>query len=44
MLKADMTADLAIWSVERPAELSYWFGGNPCAGIIKTGNWVKRCV
>ena len=44
MLKPGMAADLAIWSVERPAELSYWFGGNPCAGIIKTGKWVKRCA
>ncbi|MBK8157389.1 MAG: imidazolonepropionase [Rhodospirillaceae bacterium] len=44
ILKTGMAADIAIWSVERPAELSYWFGGNPCAGIIKTGNWVKRCA
>jgi imidazolonepropionase len=44
MLKAGMAADLVLWSVERPAELSYWFGGNPCAGIIKTGKWVKRCA
>ena len=43
-IKPGMVADLAIWSVERPAELSYWFGGNPCAGIMQNGNWVKRCV
>jgi imidazolonepropionase len=43
-LKTGMAADLAIWSVERPAELSYWFGGNPCAGSIKNGSWVKRCA
>ena len=43
-LKTGMTADLAFWAVERPAELAYWFGGNPCAGIIKNGAWVKRCA
>lgn len=44
MLKSGMAADIAIWSVERPAELSYWFGGNPCAGIVKAGAWVKKCA
>jgi imidazolonepropionase len=43
-LKSGMAADLAIWAVERPAELSYWFGANPCAGIVKNGGWVKRCT
>ncbi|TDQ80558.1 imidazolonepropionase [Dongia mobilis] len=43
-LKPGMAADLAIWSVERPAELGYWFGANPCAGIVKNGGWVKRCA
>jgi imidazolonepropionase len=43
-LEAGIVADLAIWSVERPAELSYWFGGNPCAGIVKAGAWVKACA
>lgn len=43
-LKPGMAADLAMWSVERPAELAYWFGGNPCAGSIRNGNWVKRCA
>lgn len=44
MLRPGMMADLAIWAVERPAELSYWFGGNPCAGIVKSGVWVKTCA
>ena len=43
-LRACMAADLAIWSIERPAELSYWFGGNPNAGIVQNGAWVKRCA
>lgn len=42
-LKAGMAADITIWSIERPAELAYWFGGNPCAGSLKQGSWVKRC-
>lgn len=43
-LKVGMAADIALWSIERPAELAYWFGGNPCAGIIRNGTWVKRCA
>lgn len=43
-VKTGMAADLAIWSIERPAELAYWFGGNPCAGSVKNGSWVKRCA
>jgi imidazolonepropionase len=43
-LQTGMNADIAIWSIERPAELSYWFGGNPCSGIIQNGAWVKKCV
>lgn len=43
-LQPGKTADLAIWSIERPAELSYWFGANPCAGIVRAGDWVKRCT
>lgn len=43
-LKVGMTADVAIWSIDRPAELSYWFGGNPCSGIIQNGAWVKKCA
>jgi len=43
-LQTGMNADIAIWSVERPAELSYWFGSNPCSGIIQNGAWVKKCT
>ncbi len=32
-------ADLAFWDIEQPAELSYWFGVNPCAGIMRLGNF-----
>ena len=30
-------ADLAFWRVERPAELSYGLGANPCAGVMHRG-------
>jgi imidazolonepropionase len=32
-----MHADLAFWRVERPAELSYGLGANPCAGVMHRG-------
>jgi imidazolonepropionase len=30
-------ADLAFWRVERPAELSYGLGANPCVGVMHRG-------
>ena len=30
-------ADLALWDIARPAELCYWFGINPCAGVVRNG-------
>lgn len=41
-LRAGYAADLAIWDIERPAELSYWLGGNPCAGVLRAGRWIGR--
>jgi imidazolonepropionase len=41
-LKAGYAADLAIWDIGRPAELSYWLGGSPCAGVIQAGQWRTR--
>ena len=38
-LRAGHAADLAIWNIGRPAELSYWLGGQPCAGVIRAGRW-----
>jgi imidazolonepropionase len=32
-----MRADLAFWRVERPAELCYGLGANPCAGVMYRG-------
>lgn len=30
-------ADLAIWRIRTPAELCYWMGRNPCAGVVRAG-------
>ncbi len=36
-IEAGMRADLVLWDVTTPAELSYRIGANPCAGIVRTG-------
>ncbi len=40
-LEAGKMADIALWDVERPAELAYWIGGNPCRGVMRAGAWSK---
>jgi imidazolonepropionase len=30
-------ADLAIWEIGHPRELSYWIGSRPCVGVVKNG-------
>ena len=36
-LEVGKKADLAVWSIERPAELAYRIGGQPCALTVKEG-------
>jgi imidazolonepropionase len=36
-IEAGKYADLALWRIERPAELSYGLGANPCAEVIHRG-------
>ncbi len=36
-LDTGMRADFVLWDIRRPAELAYWIGLNPCAGIVKDG-------
>jgi imidazolonepropionase len=36
-LEEEKVADLAIWEVGHPRELSYWVGRNPCRGVVKDG-------
>jgi len=42
MLAPGLRADLALWDVEQPAELAYWFGHNPCLGAALAGAWRAR--
>lgn len=41
-LEPGKRADLALWDIDEPAELCYWLGGNPCAGVVKDGQWLDR--
>ena len=40
LLRVGMRADLALWDIRRPAELSYWLGGDPLAGLYIGGHAV----
>ena len=35
VLEVGKRADLALWQIEHPAELSYWIGGNPCREVFR---------
>jgi imidazolonepropionase len=37
-LEVGKAADLAIWAIERPAELAYRIGFNPLIGLVKDGS------
>jgi len=36
-LEVGKKADLAVWDVREPAELSYWLGANPCVRTVHGG-------
>ena len=36
-LEVGKRADFALWRIERPAELCYGLGANPCAGVVYGG-------
>ncbi len=40
-LEPGKAADLAVWRIGRPAELSYKIGANPCAIVVKSGKIVR---
>ncbi len=40
-LQAGQRADIAVWNLEHPNELSYWFGHNPCRRVIAGGQETK---
>jgi imidazolonepropionase len=37
VLAPGLRADLALWDIGHPAELAYWIGFNPIAGVIRDG-------
>ncbi|HVL74847.1 MAG TPA: imidazolonepropionase [Noviherbaspirillum sp.] len=41
-MRVGKRADLALWDVERPAELAYAIGGNPCVGVVRGGDALTR--
>ena len=41
VLATGRRADLVVWEVEHPAELSYRFGVNHCRTIVQSGNIVR---
>lgn len=36
-VEAGKRADLAVWSVDHPAELAYWMGASPCWRVLRGG-------
>ena len=36
-LAAGQRADFAVWDVDHPNELAYWFGSNPCRRVVAAG-------
>lgn len=38
-LGVGMQADIVSWDIQHPSELAYNIGKNPCAAVMKKGNW-----
>jgi imidazolonepropionase len=36
-LAVGRSADFALWDIDSPAELAYWFGHNPIATVVRQG-------
>jgi imidazolonepropionase len=36
-LAAGQRADFAVWALDHPNELAYWFGHNPCRRVVAGG-------
>jgi imidazolonepropionase len=41
-IEAGKAADLAVFDIARPAELAYWIGGTPTAGVMRAGQWTRQ--
>lgn len=44
MIAAGMKADLVLWNADRPGDLSYPLGFNPCAAVIRNGAVVRGAI
>jgi imidazolonepropionase len=40
-IEAGKKADLAVWDIEHPRDLSYWLGRQPLAGLLIAGHDVS---
>ena len=43
-LEKGKTADFVLWDIDRPAELAYAIGANPCLAVIRSGEIVRRAA
>lgn len=43
-LQQGKTADFVLWDIDRPAELAYAIGTNPCLAVIRSGEIVRRAA
>jgi imidazolonepropionase len=41
MLAVGLRADIALWDIDEPAELSYRIGADACAGVMRAGRIVR---
>lgn len=39
-LEVGKRADLAVWDIVHPVELSYALGANPCRGVVRDGEMI----
>jgi imidazolonepropionase len=39
-LEVGKRADLAVWDIDHPVELSYALGANPCRGVVRDGEMI----
>ena len=37
VLREGSCADLVLWDIDHPSELSYWIGPNPCGVVVRAG-------
>jgi imidazolonepropionase len=44
VIASGMKADLVLWNAERPGDLSYPLGFNPCAAVIRNGAIVRGTI